>query len=126
TAAATYTYNAASNNFSVEKQVASDSAAAVASMVSSLTPAVGKATGTYQVEGTGDTVTFEVDSAGKITISGQKAFISANGELTTNQGTGSAEAELTTLFEAGATGAMDGAKLEIGGKTFTYANADTE
>lgn len=116
-----YTYNAASNSFSVEKKLDTSNATDVASMVSSLTPAVGKAIGSYQIKGTGDTVTFEVDSAGKITINGQAAFISENGELTTNQGTNSASADLTRLFEAAATGAMDGAQLEIGGKTFTYA-----
>ncbi|MGE4125618.1 MAG: FliC/FljB family flagellin [Pusillimonas sp.] len=126
TGSETYTYNAASNNFSVDKNLDTTSASAVAAMVESLTPAVGKAAGSYQVSGSGDVVNFEVDSAGKITIGGQAAYISANGELTTNQGTGSAEADLETLFEASATAAMDGAKLQIGGKSFTYDDTGDE
>ncbi|MCK2097262.1 flagellin [Thauera aromatica] len=114
---ATYTYNAAAGNFTytATEGVGVGSGAGVATALN-MTPATGTKTGTYQVGG--QTATFEITSTGAITLNGEAAFISADGELTNNSGAGAAAATIGLLVEeTGATAA--GRTLTVDGVTYT-------
>lgn len=112
----TYTYDAANGNFTFQNKTAD--AAALTKLATSLTPATGTATGTYANKGSAAT-TFEVDSAGKVTIGGKAAYLAATGELSTNDSTGAGtQATLDNVLTAASKVAVGGASVSIGGKTF--------
>lgn len=112
----TYTYDAANGNFTFQNKTAD--AAALTKLATSLTPATGTATGTYANKGSAAT-TFEVDSAGKVTIGGKAAYLAATGELSTNDSTGTGtQATLDNVLTAASKVAVGGASVSIGGKTF--------
>jgi flagellin len=114
----TYTYHAAAGNFSYDATLDTTSAAAVTAATSAYLPTSGTVTGTYDATD-GAVATFQVDSSGNVTIGGQKAFLNADGELTTNDTTGTAtQATLNDLFQNGL-GAISGSKLTIGGTTYS-------
>src|SRR5690554_4770427 len=81
-----------------------------------LPPSVGTSSGTYEI------ASFEVDSAGAITLNGQAAYLAENGELSTNQGSGAVAATMDGLLSA-MNANTDGvnAKLNIGGTEYTSA-----
>ncbi|AOB31018.1 flagellin [Bordetella sp. H567] len=113
----TYTYSAASGSFTYDATLDTTSAAAVTAVTSDYLPTTGTVTGTYDATN-GAVATFQVDSTGNVTIGGQKAFLTAAGELTTNDTSGSAtQATLDDLFASGL-GAISGSKLTIGGTTY--------
>ena len=113
---ATYTYNADSGNFTYTdtKAVGTGSGAAVATALK-MVPATGTKAGTYQVGG--ETASFEITSTGDVTLNGQKAFITAAGELTNNSGAGAAAATIGLLVET--TGGAVGRSLTVDGTTYT-------
>lgn len=114
-----YTYHAASGNFSYEATLDTTSAADVSAITSSYLPTSGKVTGTYDATN-GAVATFEVDSSGNLTIGGQKAYLTAGGELTTNDTTGGAtQATLDDLFANG----VAGSKVTIGGTEYSNDGA---
>lgn len=119
----TYTYNAAAGNFSYDATLNTGSAADVTALTKQYLPTTGTVTGTYDATN-GAVATFQVDSNGKITINGQKAYLDS-GNLTTNAtAAGGTQATLDDLFKSGA-GAIAGAKLTIGGTTYSYSAANT-
>jgi len=116
TGGTTYTYDAANGNFTFQNKTAD--AAALTKLATSLTPATGTVTGTYANKGSAAT-TFEVDSAGKVTIGGKAAYLAATGELSTNDSTGTGtQATLDNVLTAASKVAVGGASVSIGGKTF--------
>lgn len=118
-----YTYNAASDSFTYKAKLATGTPADVTAEVNKYLPTNGTVTGTYNNKG-GAEVSFEVDSSGNITLDGKKAFLTTAGELTSNDPAGnSTQAKLDDLFVDGITTAT-GAKLSIGGTTYSYDGAD--
>ncbi|GAB1838597.1 FliC/FljB family flagellin [Achromobacter xylosoxidans] len=112
----TYTYDAANGNFTFKNQTAD--AAALTKLATSLTPATGTTTATYANKGSAAT-TFEVDATGNVTIGGKAAYLSATGELSTNDSTGTAaQATLNSVLTATSGAAAGTASVSIGGKTF--------
>ncbi|MDM2780490.1 FliC/FljB family flagellin [Citrobacter sp. Cpo142] len=111
-----YTYNAASNDFSVKKTVAT--AAPSKDFGDTLKADAGKTqSGTFTSKN--GNVNFETDASGKITIDGKAAFI-VNGALTTNDVTGSTAATMGELFKAADLGA-NAAKISFGDKAYDFA-----
>lgn len=117
--AGTYTYDAANGNFTFTKNVAAantssgDSFAAAQKMI----PATGTKAGTYQIGG--ETASFEITSTGDVTLNGEKAFISAAGELTNNSGAGSKAATISELIVTTGAGTTAGRSLTVDGVTYT-------
>jgi flagellin len=118
-----YTYDATNKNFTFTNSVAAGTAAvgSVESLATSLRPATGTVTGTYNNAGSAST-SFEVDATGKVTIGGQDAYLDAAGNLTTNNAGTTTAATLESVMQAaaGVTGTPGEASVSIGGKT--YAN----
>ena len=123
-ATTTYTFDSATGNFSFTETVAGSGGATGAAIVAEgdkLTPASGTRAGTYELAG-GDTAEFEITSTGAITLNGQAAFISSNGELTNNQGSGGQAATIENLLNATATN--NGSTLSVGGNTYSGDGTD--
>lgn len=117
----TYTYNAENGNFSYTKTVSASGAATAGALVTDqkMIPTTGTKTATYTLGG--ETATFEITSTGSITLNGEKAFISAAGELTNNSGAGTTAATISALVEKAST--MSGSKLTVDGTTYTGSGA---
>ena len=111
----TYTYDATAGNFTFTNKAAN--AGEITTLATSLTPASGTVTGTYANKGAAAT-TFEVDATGKVTIGGKDAFLSAAGELTTNNAGGATGATLNGVLTAASKAAAGDASVAIGGKTY--------
>lgn len=138
-----YTYNAASKSFSyTDTSVSGSSGAgdvataatakaaaeaaflgstAYTELAASIKPASGSTAASYQF-GTNDVVNFNVDAAGKLTIGGQDAYLSAAGELTTNNASGGSAATLDTLTTFVATSVSTATPtLTVNGNKYTGA-----
>jgi flagellin len=113
----TYTYSAASGNFSY---TASGTAANALTVAKQNLPSSGTVTGTYDANN-GHVATFEADSSGKITIDGQAAYLTTGGALTTNSTAASpTQAKLDDLFGGNGLGSTAHAsKLTFGGTTYS-------
>ncbi|ALX85420.1 flagellin [Achromobacter denitrificans] len=124
TANVTYTYDAANDNFTFDNKTAT---ATFGTLVTSLTPATGTVTGTYTNKGTA-AATFEVDSAGNVTLNGKAAFLTAAGELTTNNAaaTGTVAATLNGILTSTAKAAVNDASVTINGKVFNSSGTAGE
>ncbi len=120
TGGTTYTFDAANGNFTFQNKTAD--AAAVTALATSLTPANGTVQGTYTNKGSAS-ATFDVDSAGKVTIGGQAAYLAATGELSTNTSTGAAQASLNDVLTAASKAGAGNGSVAIGGKTFVSTAA---
>ncbi|OCZ72417.1 flagellin [Achromobacter xylosoxidans] len=120
----TYTYDAANDNFTFDNKTAT---ATFGTLVTSLTPATGTVTGTYTNKGTAG-ATFEVDSAGNVTLNGKAAFLTAAGELTTNNAaaTGTVAATLNGILTSTAKAAVNDASVTINGKVFNSSGTAGE
>lgn len=119
-----YTYSAANGNFTYDATLDTTSATDVTAITSKYLPSTGTTTGTYDAKN-GASATFQVDSSGNLSIGGQKAYLTATGELTTNDTTGAAtQATLDDLFANGG-GAITGSKITLGGTTYTNTAANT-
>ena len=118
----TYTYDAANKNFTFTNSAVGS--AAVGTLATSLQPATGTVTGTYNNVGSNST-TFEVDATGKVTIGGQDAFLDSSGNLTTNSaGSGTNAATLDSVMKAAAAVSTAGAaSVSVGGKTYSSTAA---
>jgi len=121
--AATYTYDAKAGNFTTTKTTTGANDAANDTnrdaLAATLKADPGKTvSGSYTTK-TG-TVNFEADSAGKITIGGQAAFVDAAGNLSTNNATGSVAADMKSVFQAASDG-VDGATLNFKGTDYKIA-----
>jgi len=117
-----YTFNADSNDFTVTRTAAADTAADVTALENEIKPSSGTKSGTYEIAG-GDVVEFEVDSGGNLTIGGQTAYLdAATGVLTTNDpGTGTQASLNDVLSEMNNSTAGTDATMEIGGTKYTAA-----
>ncbi|HHU94022.1 MAG TPA: FliC/FljB family flagellin [Alcaligenaceae bacterium] len=115
-----YTYNAASNAFTTTATLDASTAGDVTAFAASLKPSTGTVAGSYTLSN-GDVAAIEVDTTGKISIGGKAAYLSATGELTPNDATGDGSGTQATL-EALLTANTDGAKLTLGGTTYTSDN----
>jgi len=114
--AGTYTYDAASDTFTFDHKVAG--ATDIGDLADDIVPNGGTLSGTYEFKG-GAKATFEVDSTGNVTIGGQKAYLSADGELTANDPTGTADqATLEDVLTSIAGQAAGDASVNIGGTTY--------
>ena len=134
--ATTYTYDAAKGNFSYSASVAGGTAGAgAATFGDSLKPDTGTVSGTYTAKsGTTDSVNFEADNNGNITIGGQKAYLDGSGNLTTSNADGqTSQASLNSLFkassvagaaEAATAGDAYNATVSIGGTDYSFNNTD--
>jgi flagellin len=112
-----YTYDAASKSFSFSSDVTS-----TATEAAKWTPTSGTVKGTYDNVG-GASAAFEVDTLGNVTIGGQAAYLSASGELSTNDSTGLAtQAKLDDVLTE-AEGA-NGTSVSIG--TVKYVSDGTK
>ncbi|WP_063580385.1 flagellin [Achromobacter ruhlandii] len=119
----TYTYDAANDNFTFENKTAT---ATLGALVTKLTPPTGSVTATYTNKGAAGT-TFEVDSAGNVTIGGKAAFLTTTGELTTNNPTGAVPAAtLTSILTATSKAAVNDASVSIGGKLYNSSGTAGE
>ncbi|SFM65468.1 FliC/FljB family flagellin [Variovorax sp. OV329] len=114
-----YTYDAASKSFSFTHAVL---AADVTAEATKLTPTTGKVSGVYDNGGTGATASFEVDALGAVTIGGQKAYLAATGELSTNDPGSGAQASLDDLM-TGAAGTA-GSTVTVGAVKYTSDGTD--
>ncbi|CAB3724726.1 flagellin [Achromobacter piechaudii] len=114
----TYTYDATNKNFTFTNSAVGT--AAVGTLASSLQPATGTVSGTYNNVGSNSTK-FDVDATGKVTIGGQDAYLDSSGNLTTNSaGSGTTAATLDGVMKAAASVSTAGAaSVSIGGKTYT-------
>jgi len=117
-----YTYDAASKSFSFTHAVL---AADVTAEATKLTPSTGKVSGVYDNGGTGATANFEVDALGAVTIGGQKAYLAATGELSTNDPGSGAQATLDEVMtwaagEAGSTVTVGDTKYTSDGTDLSY------
>ncbi|CAB3738540.1 Flagellin [Achromobacter deleyi] len=111
-----YTYDATNGNFTFTNKAVGT--AGTDALATSLTPASGTVTGTYANKGAAST-TFEVDATGKVTIGGKDAFLTAAGELTTNNAGAATAADLKgVLAQAAKAAAAGDASVSIGGKTY--------
>ncbi|WPQ37465.1 flagellin N-terminal helical domain-containing protein [Achromobacter xylosoxidans] len=119
----TYTYDAVNDNFTFDNKTTT---ATLGALVTSLTPATGTVTGTYTNKGTA-AATFEVDTAGNVTIGGKAAFLTTTGELTTNNAAGTVPAaSLTNILTATSKAAANDATLSIGGKVYNSSGTAGE
>ena len=118
-----YTYDAANDNFTFENKTTTTTLGA---LVTKLTPATGSVTATYTNKGNAST-TFEVDSAGNVTIGGKAAFLTTTNELTTNNPTGGVPAAtLNGILTATAKAAVNDASVSIGGKIYNSSGTAGE
>jgi flagellin len=112
-----YTYDAASKSFSYTATVTSN-----ATEAAKWTPATGTVSGSFDNSG-GAAVSFEVDASGNVTIGGQKAYVTATNELTTNDPSGAAmQATLENVLDAAQASA--GSSVSIG--TVKYESDGTD
>lgn len=122
-----YTYDATKGNFSYTATVDAGTAGADAGAFGAkLAPDTGKITGTYSaVGGSTDTVEFEADNNGKLTIGGQTAYMDTTGNLTTNNASGTlTQATLDSVFTQSSAKAAAGdynSTVAIGGTTYGFA-----
>ncbi|PKE30923.1 flagellin FliC [Rahnella sp. AA] len=117
TSGATYTYDATKGNFTTTATVATG--APTTTFADSLKPATGSTvSGTYTAA-TGS-VNFVADANGNITIGGQAAYISADGNLTTNNAGAPAAATLNSLFGKADTTA-GASTVKLGDTTYNFA-----
>ncbi|MGP5326866.1 flagellin [Vreelandella titanicae] len=93
------------------------SAADRTTLADDLTPKTGTAAGKFE-NGDGSVANFDVDSTGKLTIGGEAAFLTADGELTTNDSGSSTAATLDGLLSSGA------GKVSLGGTEYTLGDGD--
>ncbi|MDX3986654.1 MAG: flagellin [Achromobacter sp.] len=115
-----YTYDAKSDAFTYTKNVAN---ADLTDITSKIKPANGKVTGTYEVTA-GNKATIEVDASGKVTLDGQAAFITTEGELTSNQkAAGTVAATIDNVLTIGVANAGKGGTLTIGETTYKAGTA---
>ena len=120
---ATYTYDAAKGNFTFTKTVDTTVAADVAALSSKIKPTSGTVSGSYEISA-GKTASFDVDAAGKVTIGGNAAYLTAAGELTANDPTGTAaQATLDDVLTAVGTNANS--SVSIGGTKYSNSAANT-
>ncbi|EMZ82878.1 FliC/FljB family flagellin [Escherichia coli] len=127
--ATVYTYNASSGNFSFSN-VSNNTSEKAGDVAASLLPPAGQtASGVYKAA-SGE-VNFDVDANGKITIGGQKAYLTSDGNLTTNDAGGATAATLDGLFKKAGDGQSIGfkktASVTMGGTTYNFktgADAD--
>ncbi|MCZ8393724.1 flagellin [Achromobacter xylosoxidans] len=119
----TYTYDATAGNFTFTNKAAN--AGEITALATSLTPASGTVTGTYANKGAAAT-SFEVDATGKVTIGGKDAFLSAAGELTTNNAGGATAATLNGVLTAASNAGAGDASVAIGGKTYNSTGTANE
>ncbi len=121
-----YKFNAASGNFSYNNK-SNDTSAKAGDLADTLLPAAGQTkTGTYKAA-SGD-VNFTVDATGNLTIGGQQAYLTDDGNLTTNNsGSASAKASLNSLFTKAADGKSLGnngtASVTLDSTTYNFKNA---
>ncbi|EEV2471204.1 FliC/FljB family flagellin [Escherichia coli] len=127
--ATVYTYNASVGNFSFSN-VSNNTSEKAGDVAASLLPPAGQtASGVYKAA-SGE-VNFDVDANGKITIGGQKAYLTSDGNLTTNDAGGATAATLDGLFKKAGDGQSIGVKktasVTMGGTTYNFktgADAD--
>ena len=113
-----YTFDAASGGFTFENEVTDLTAAS--GLAGELTPNTGTKSGQYEFSN-GSVVNFEVSSTGNLTIGGEAAYLTAAGELTTNDATGSAtQATLEDLLTDDS-GDGSNAFVTIDGTRYTLA-----
>ncbi|MFU0881930.1 FliC/FljB family flagellin [Kluyvera cryocrescens] len=118
----TYTYNAAAGNFSFTNSSNNTSALAGTVAGTLLPPAGQTSSGVYKAAN--GEVNFDVDANGKITIGGQDAFLTDDGNLTTNDAGGATAASLDGLFKKAGDGESIGfnktASVTMGGTTYNF------
>ena len=122
TSAATYTYDATAGTFSTTATVTD---ANTTTFANTLKPSPGTtASGTYTRSS--GSVDFESDANGNVTIGGQQAYLTTEGNLTTNNaGTGTTVASLASMFQSGSDVASAGS-IKLSGTTYNFAaTADT-
>ncbi|MBK0091457.1 FliC/FljB family flagellin [Erwinia sp. S59] len=116
TDAATYTYDADKGNFTTKATVAD---ADVTNFANTLKPAAGSSESGVYTRSTGS-VNFDVDANGKITIGGADAFLTADGNLTTNNANSAPAATLAGLFQNGSDAASAGS-IQLNGTQYDFA-----
>jgi len=120
-----YTYHADTDSFTYDKKVEGTAAADFGDLADDILPSTGSVSGTYEFQD-GAKANFQVDSAGNVTIDGNKAYLTTDGELTTNDSTGSAaQATLEDVLLAVAGANADEASVSIGGTTYAAEGSDT-
>ncbi|QCP60009.1 FliC/FljB family flagellin [Pantoea sp. SO10] len=116
TDAATYTYDATKGNFTTTATVDD---ADVTTFANTLKPAAGSTASGVYTRSSGS-VNFDVDANGKVTIGGQDAFLTTDGNLTTNNAGGAASATLANMFQNGSDVAEAGS-IKLSGTTYNFA-----
>lgn len=118
-AGVTYTYDAANGNFTFTNTATKTAGTKdITALATSLQTGNGVKSGTF-TNGVGASTSFEIDATGNITIDGEQAYVTANNELTTNQGdAGTVTATLTKVLTAAGDGGVT-ASVSIGNTTYT-------
>ncbi|MFU0854561.1 FliC/FljB family flagellin [Kluyvera cryocrescens] len=121
-----YKYDAAAGNFSYKNDSAKTSAASGA-LADTLLPGAGQTkAGTYKAA-SGE-VNFNVDATGNLTIGGQQAYLTTDGNLTTNNSGGAAAATLNGLFTLAGDGKSLGnkgtASVTLDNTSYNFKAAD--
>lgn len=110
----TYTYDAKAGNF---KYTANVAAAGLAAEATKLTPTSGTNSAVY-TNTAGASTSFEIDTAGKITVGGQAAYLDAAGNLTTNNAGGLTQTDISSVMTAAAGAAAGVGSVAVGGTTY--------
>ncbi|UAK19575.1 FliC/FljB family flagellin [Kluyvera sp. CRP] len=119
----TYTYDAAKGNFTYDAAVANTGVKAFAG---GLVPSTGTVSGVYTAtNGSTDSVDFDVDTNGNVTIGGKTAYLDSAGNLTTNNAAGAAAGvKFDDLMQAAADNSKAGtpitSSLSLNGTTYNF------
>ena len=119
----TYTYDAAKGNFTYDAAVANTGVKAFAG---GLVPSTGTVSGVYTAKnGSTDSVDFDVDTNGNVTIGGKTAYLDSAGNLTTNNAAGAAAGvKFDDLMQAAANNSKAGtpitSSLSLNGTTYNF------
>lgn len=119
----TYTYDAAKGNFTYDAAVANTGVKAFAG---GLVPSTGTVSGVYTAKnGSTDSVDFDVDTNGNVTIGGKTAYLDSAGNLTTNNAAGAtAGVKFDDLMQAAANNSKAStpitSSLSLNGTTYNF------
>ncbi|WP_404324698.1 flagellin FliC [Cobetia sp. UIB-001] len=122
----TYTFDSSENNFKYDKTVDGSASAEIDDLLKdqNILPTTGTKTGTY-TNSAGDTANFEVDATGAISLGGETAYWTDDGNLTSNNSSGSLQNATMSNMVAVTGGAVSAgvtAVADSSARSFTIDN----
>ncbi|EAQ6819731.1 flagellin FliC, partial [Salmonella enterica] len=115
--ASTYVYDEKNKNFTTDKKVATGTPTTDFAKTLKAAPGTSES-GTYTSDG--GSVDFDVDASGNISIGGKTAYLNG-GVLSTNKGSATAQATMSSLFDT-ADKDTHTDTITFGGKTYAFGN----